>query len=90
MKKIICSIICILFIISIFGCAEHKVISTNYNDNNIDIEPHTFKLYYDENTKIVYYMNDVYGGHYVYLPYLSENGKYMKLEDNELIEIDNN
>lgn len=90
MKKIICSIICILFIISMFGCAEHKVVNTNYNDNSINIISHSFELCYDENTNLVYYRNKVYGEYYVYLPYLSENGKYMKLEDNELIEIDNN
>lgn len=50
-------------------------------------------LYYDENTKIVYYVNSDtigYAGYGFMSPYISANGCFCRYIDGEIVEISNN
>lgn len=48
----------------------------------------THQLVYDEDTHIVYMRNSTTHGYYVFTPYYSENGKLLRYENGELVEID--
>lgn len=45
------------------------------------------QLVYDEDTHIVYMRNSTTHGYYVFTPYYSENGKLLRYENGELVEI---
>jgi hypothetical protein len=93
MKKVIACLLAIGICISFTGCEETPYITDSYKDGNnrfVEIYDET-DLYYDKDTKIVYYIyqEDGIGGYsYSYItPYIAENGLPYTYENGELVEI---
>lgn len=82
----------LLLAFMLVGCRAYSD-ETTLNDG-IDvlfenIEEERF-LFYDKNTKIIYYFMNVYrenGGCYSF-PYISENGKFCRYVDGKIVEIE--
>ena len=86
---IIC-ILCLIVLVCFIACEPPEQKTIKYNNTDVIIEPIKFHLYYDELTNIVYYRCKVGADYYMYYPYLSENGKILKYEDQYYLkEIDN-
>lgn len=74
------------------GCTNGRIY-TEYESTEVEIEDtvgmidFSEDLVWDKRTHIVYIACYTYMCEYVYVPYISENGNYMKWENNKLVEI---
>lgn len=91
-NNLIISIAYALIAVLIFTAAKTNIDNKISNSNTYDtaIKSHNFfdaqDLIYDENTKIIYIKSKTYF-YYVYLPYYSENGKFCRYIDGEIVEV---
>lgn len=58
------------------------------NLGQIPVATEKTNLVYDQNTKVIYYNYDSYKNKRGYMaPYISENGKFCRFIDNQIVEI---
>ena len=92
MKKMI--VVLLLACIILAGCKNNNSSGNAEHDTLGHLLPcDGGVLYYDENTKIVYYVNSDtkgYAGYGFMSPYISANGCFCRYIDGEIVEIQNN
>ena len=71
---------------------ENKRLDKQYEEQmdikSFNVKTHSLtSLVYDEDTHIVYLRNPTSRGYYVLTPYYSENGKLLRYENGELVEV---
>lgn len=92
MKKVICIFLIFVSCIFISSCGVEGYKNYENNANLIQV-PHEKNLYYENNTKIIYFLfNEVTGkcGYGYMSPYYSENGNLCKWDtvENKIVEIE--
>ena len=91
-KSIISYVVALILMIALCFClvaCEGNRLENQHEEANI--KPFSVnslhQLVYDEDTHIVYMRNSTTHGYYVFTPYYSENGKLLRYENGELVEI---
>lgn len=87
------AILSILILLLLCGCNGNIVMEESSTE---EIEDQTGMidlskcLTWDKNTHIIYTKQYTHGGNYIYIPYISSNGKYIRYENGEFVEVEEN